>query len=1011
MNKHFITEKALKNRVLMILIALVTFVYGIYTYTILPRQEYPVVVAPAVIITVVYPGASAEDMENLVSTKVEDVSMKVNGFDSIKTVCNDNVSSSTVLFDLDLPTDELDASIDALRNDILDLKENELPKGVTNIYYSDDISDTSGLILTLTADERSNKELTQRAGELKDKLRNIEGVSNVKVSGDLDNQIEVVVDLNKLNNLNISLAELTEIINYQNTLIPIGNLEYEDDKIEITSSGKLENLDEIKNIIVNIDENGLITKLSDVATVDYAFDEESKSFYYNDKSAVIIDLYYEHGINITKVEKEIQTEIAEFTKTLPKDIELNTAINLADDVRNSVNNFTINLIQSILIVLIVVMVGMSFKNGIIVAVAIPLSISIPFIGMKLLGVDIQFVSLAALIIALGMLVDNAIVVSDSIQVELNKDVEKFEACVVGTKKVAFPVLTSTLTTVVMFAIFFVLPGTMLKFSSSLPTVVIIALFASYVVSLIITPIMCFYFMEKEVKKDDTGFKLKCRLFLRKFVHKTFDHKALTIVIAVLSLVFAIFALVKTDVTFMPKSEKPLVDIKIEVDSKTDIRKTQEMVEKVSEVISKQPETEFYLSTVGGTVPKYDFSTIPLADNINLGSFIVRIDLSESDLTKSQFVENLQNQINAEVGGNVKVTELAVLNNPKSEQIQVRLIGDNVNELDEYGAKILDELNKIEGVRNANLQSEHSQFSYYADYKNDTLNSYGLTKAEVSNEMNIAIMGREASTYRNDTLEYPIIVKSNVTSISDLENLKVKSSITKNKYTLKQFADITLKSNRTDINKYNGENTVVLTAIPQNGYSAIKIQSDLKKQIDKMNLENVKVVYEGDSDIMGEAISKLMQGAIIGVIVILIILYVQFKSIKSSLIIFTSMPFCLVGAMLGIHLFNATFDFYTILGIVSLIGVVVNNAIVLVDYIENERENLDIDSACKEAVSARFRPVILSSATSVLGMLPLAIGGSVLFRGLAIAFMCGLTVSMCFTFIVIPIIYSLFSKEV
>ncbi len=1011
MNDKFITRGAIKNRVLMLVMAVILFVYGIYTYIILPKQEYPVVDSPAVIITVVYPGASAEEIENLVTTKIEDAVMKANGFDKIETVCTENVSQSTVFFGLDLDTDILNSSINNLREDIFALEGTVLPDGVSNIYFSTDVTDTSGMIISMTSSERSNGELVQRMNELKDQLRHVSGVKNVKVEGGFDNQIEVLVDYNKLNNLSITLTEITQIIDYNNSLIPIGDIEYSNDKIKIKSDSNISSVDEIGNIIININEDGIITKLKDIAEISLSTDDNQKTYFFNGESAVILDLYYKTGIDITKTEKEIQKVINKFEETLPSDIDLNIAINLADDVRNSVSSFTINLIQSVLIVLVVVMIGMSFKNGIIVAVAIPLSISIPFIGMQLFGLEIQFVSLAALIIALGMLVDNAIVVCDSIQLYLNRGMERVDACVKGTKIVAFPVLTSTLTTVVMFAIFLGLPGTMLKFSISLPLVVITALVASYAVSMLITPIMCFYFMKVEENHEEKDSLInKLRNILMNMVDHAFKHKTITMAIAVAALVAAVVGMLNTSMTFMPKSEKLIVDIKVESGTNTDIRKTKEMVERVTEIVAEQPETEFYLTTIGGVAPKYDFSSMPKADNLNLGGLVVRVDMSDSKQTKSEFVENLQNTLNTEVGGDITVTELAVVNSPGTEQIQVRLTGKDIEVLNQYGEEIGAMLTDIEGARNVRVTDQIGNYTYFADYREDTLNSYGITKIEVSNELNIAIMGRESTVYRENTLEYPVVIKSNIDSIPSLENYKVKSSATNEKYAINQIADIYLKENVDKIARFNGERTVVISAIPLNGYSALDIQSELKRKVEKMGLTDVTVIYEGDNATMMDAIEKIASGAIIGVIVILIILYIQFKSFKTAFIILASIPFCLIGAILGIHLFNAAFDFYTILGIVSLIGVVVNNAIVLVDFIENERQDMDLDSACKEAVKARFRPVMLSTTTSVLGMIPLAIGGSILFRGLAIAFMCGLTVSMCFTFIVIPIIYSVACKE-
>jgi multidrug efflux pump subunit AcrB len=299
-------------------------------------------------------------------------------------------------------------------------------------------------------------------------------------------------------------------------------------------------------------------------------------------------------------------------------------------------------------------------------------------------------------------------------------------------------------------------------------------------------------------------------------------------------------------------------------------------------------------------------------------------------------------------------------------------------------------------------------------KNDKLNSNGLTKAEVQNEMNIALMGRTVTNYRKNGKEYPVVLKTDADDLSDLKQLKTKSSVTGGKYTLSQVADVGIKEDYTSISRYNGIRCTTVTANPASGKSAVEVQKRLKEYLEtlpKDELSGITIDYEGDMDMMDEIMTALLTGAAIGTFVIVMILFLQFYSIRKTIIILTTVPFGLIGSSFGLRLCNQNLSMFAMLGIISLIGVVVNNAIVLVDYMDNElKQGVDIDTACKTAVDKRFRPIILSTSTSVLGLIPLILSGNVLFTGMSIAFMFGLTTSLFFTLIVIPVLYSMLMKK-
>jgi len=1000
-----------RKKSLVLLLAAILLIFGVVCYLNLPKQEYPVIQIPLAVITTVYPGASAEDMEELVTKKIEDEAMAATGFDYCSSYSYDSVSMVQVFLELGLSESEQNQSLTDLRNKIDDLRETDLPSGVSYMNFTSDTGDTAGLILAFTGENRSNAELIQRAKDLRVTLREMPGVHKVEIDGEAKEQIEIIVDIAKLNRMNLSLAEIASLVTYQNNLLPAGDITFKSDKITVNTSGKFEEIEEIGNIILGGSaDSGAVTLLKDIAFIGKAPVDDTKLYRFNGEDAVLLNLYYQNGINMVSSSEAILEKVNEYKAGLPQDIGVHTVINLGNDVNNSISNFTVSVIQAVIIVLVVIMLGMSLRNGGIVAVAIPISIMVPFIVMSFMGIDVQFISLAALIIALGMLVDNAVVVSDAIQVRIDNDEKKLYACVNGVKSVALPVLGSTMTTVCMFIMFYFLPGMVYTFAFSLPTIVISALVASYLVSILVTPIMCYFLMKKS--KPPVAGKVtmldRFKGILSKLLNIAFKHKITTIISAIVMLAASACLLLTVNLEFLPKAEKSFVDIKITTTNMNDMRITEAAVDKAVEFVASQPETTFYLTAVGGTAPKYDFGSMPSPDSPNLGNVVLGFDLTQGDnrfKETAYFVDYIQTELDKFIPGvRVQVEELGIIPN-LTEPIQIRVTGDDFEAVNNAAALIEEEMKNTEGMTKVYGDRQIKTLSYFVDMQRTSLNGFGLTKAEVQNELNIALMGRETSTFRENTKEYPIVVKSNMQSTDDLANLMVKSSASGAKHQIGQIADIGIQEAYPLITRYNGRRSALVTASPGIGQSSITLQLSLLSKIDSMDLGDVSIDSDGDWGFLYDVLDGLITGAIVGLVGIILVLYMLFGSFRKTAIVICAIPFGFVGAFLGVSLLKPGFNLFTILGMLSLMGVVVNNAIVLVDYIDQERaKGIPIDAACKSAVTQRFRPVLLSTMTAVLGMLPLATGGNVLFRGMAVGFMCGDALAMFFTLIIIPVIY-------
>ncbi|MCD7778929.1 MAG: efflux RND transporter permease subunit, partial [Clostridiales bacterium] len=520
-NKNFVSG-LLERKLLVIVVVIMLFIAGGFSYYKMPKQHFPEVVLPVASVTVIYPGATAEDMEQLVSEKVEHVCMEIDGFDKCETTAADNYSVTSVTLGMDLSHAEVDDRFDELKEKMSEL-QSDLPSGVTSVSVNDEIMDTAGIILALTGDSVSTDELSERSKELSNELRLIDGVRKVDISGDVPSEVKITVNIDKLNDINVSLAELAEVIAYHNSTLPTGSIKVDGNDIKVTTSGQFESIDDIKNIVVSANEDYIITRLSDIADVRMEVPDDEGYYLYNDSRSTVLAVYFQEGLNVVSVGDEINEVIDTYNANLPEGISVNKIFMQPDQVQDSINSFLLNLAESIILVIIVIMIGMNFRNAVVVSVAIPLSIFINFICIYFMGYEIQFVSLASLIVVLGMLVDNGVVVSDAIQKNLDAGMERREAVVKGTSNMALPVFLSMLTTVLAFSSLLTLPGAYKQLAQTFPIVIICCLVASFLVSICVTPIMSFFFLKKTKESKSDKKPPSVRLYNRAFSY-AFNHK-------------------------------------------------------------------------------------------------------------------------------------------------------------------------------------------------------------------------------------------------------------------------------------------------------------------------------------------------------------------------------------------------------------------------------------------------------------------------------------------------------
>jgi multidrug efflux pump len=999
------------NRRITLFAIILSFIFGLYSYYIMPKQESPDISVTVALITTVYPGASAQDVESLVTRKIEDKVTEVEGYWRVSSNSQNNVS--VVLLELETGTD-VDKAWNQLRQKMDEL-QSDLPEECEEININTDLYKTAGMILSFSGEGYSYEELADFADELKNELIGIDGVSRIDISGKQEMEVCVEVDTVQLNRLPLSLEDVTGIIMAQGVEIPVGTLENENGKLTVKTQSSYLTMWDIENIIlITSEETGSVVRLKDIADVYYRLQDSSNMIKRNDENTVLLTGYFKENRNIIHIGKDLDRKIENFKNRLPDDVVVDKILYQPGDVDKSVKEFVTNLLEGIVFVIAVVFIGMGIRNAVIVSTSIPLSILLTLIGMRLLNIYIHQISIAALIIALGMLVDNAIVVSDAIQVRIDNGQEKMHACVEGAREVAIPVLASTLTTVGAFIPLLLLPGMAGEFVRSIPQIIIISLSASYIVAVFVSPVIAYIFFKPSKYAQR---KHRVRAFFGTLLKIALKRKKLTIAVLLPVVVLCVWMTSLLYLQFFPKADTNMIIIDIEHEHANDIAQTEILANQVTDILKRQEEITGYTVSIGDGLPKLYYSMAPPSKAQNYAQVMFTVDLKKMNRFKNneEFSNYLQDIIDGEIAQGTAAVKLLEQGEPIGAPVRLRVVGKR-DLTAQASERIMDELRTISGAYNVRDNYVDDSYSFTLNINADEALRMGITQYDVQKEFNIALMGAKAG-YLNESedneknsSQIPIRVVSDIKSPDDMRLFAVKSSATGRKVLLKQIADVGIESGISNIQKYNRVNSITIYADVRQGFSSTDIQKQLENRLEEIELGDVEVVFDGERESIFKYFGDIGILAIFAVFVIYMILLIQFRSFAQPFVVMATIPLSVIGSVIGLYLFRQPLSFTSLFGVVSLFGIVVNNAIVLVDYINVKKaEGMATDQACIDAVEKRFRPVMLTTITTVVGLVPLILSDSNLFRPMSISLASGLSLSTFLTLIIIPVVYAIVDR--
>lgn len=1003
-----IVKLLIKKRSQVIFFLFLIAFYGAYSYYVIPKQENPNTAVAAAVITTVYPGASPEEVESAVTERLEDAVAGLEHVDYYTSMSLESASAIILMYDMDVQMEEVESD---LRRAIEDVQPN-LPQMCQESSINTSVVTDNQFIISLSGADYTSQELQEYAKIIKDELMEVDGVSSITIDGQRTRQVAVELSIEQMKLYGISIENVLSLLQAQNLNIPSGSISYESGTINVNTPAVFESLRDIENTVVSGASDSLsFVKLKDIA--DIYIEDVDEFFYKQDgENAILLTGNFMEGKNAVNIGKDVRTVIDRLKEEVPEDINFHEVVYSPEDIDASITDFIVNLLESILLIVIVVMIGVRLRNAMVISVALPMSIVITFIVMNLLHIEFQFISIAALIVSLGILVDNAIVISEEIQQNLNKGKERVSAIVDAVKSTAIPVLTSTLTTMVTFSVIYIVPGAIGKVANTIPTVVIAALTASYCLAMFVIPVLAYYFFQPESAKKASREGIVRKGFTR-LLALGLRHRILTIIAAFGTLGIALILVLNLGMQFFPAASKPIIYLNLKGETMS-LSKTAELAAIAEDILKEEPLVDHYTTAVGKGLPSF-FLTVPTvtaADNVSQ----VMMQLNEEELEKYSDISDAARHIQALMDGaiagadvEVKCLEYSI---PTDARIVLNVTGTDMDKINGAADRLVAALEQIPGTENVRCTASQPQYQYRVKLDGEMLSGYGLLKYDVVKQLNTSLMGAAASTYSAGGADMDIVVRSNVASLEELYQLPISSSISETQVLLGQVAEVELESAIPVIDHYNGRRCVKVLSDVSPGYSSFTIENTLNRDyIPDMELDEIGIASMGEVKSMMDLVSDLGLGALAAVVVIYVILLLQFSNFKKPFIILSTIPLSMIGCCLGLFMLNMDIQVMALLGVVSLFGIVVNNGILLIEAMDElRRQGASLMDACRQAVAARFRPIMMSSTTTCIGLVPLIIAGDPMTAPMASVLLFGLLFSTVLTMVVVPVLYSLSVKE-
>ncbi|MDF1535571.1 MAG: efflux RND transporter permease subunit [bacterium] len=1013
-----LTNAAISRRSMVFFLMIVFFIVGLFSYVTLPRESNPDITIPIILVQTTYEGAASEDVENLITIPLERKLKSLKDIKEISSVSAEGVSMVMVEY---MPDVDIDDAMQKVR-DKVDQAKGELPDDLENdpAIIEINLSEFPIMKVAISADLGEHV-LKQIAEEFEDRFEEIPGVLEVDVTGIREREIRVEFDPDRMAAYKLSFTEILSLVRRENVNVPGGSIDLGRGKYMLRVPGEFTDPSEIDNLVLVV-RDGRPIYLKDVASIRDTFEDVVNYSRLNGRSSVTLSIKKRSGENIIEVSDRVFALLEAAKPLLPNGVQYTVTLNESKDIKRMVQELENNILTALVLILTVLFLFLGVRSALLVALAIPFSFFISFIVLQAMGITLNMVVLFSLILALGMLMDNAIVIVENIYRHLEEGKDRVEAAKIAAAEVGWPVIASTVTTLCAFGPLLFWPDIMGEFMSFLPRTLIIVLSASLFVALVINPVVASATLKAGGKRRDKnrdrtlvirGYRVLLRVAL--------NHRVAVAAIAIFMLLGTVAAYILSgpEVELFPETDPNRALVHIEAPQGTNLETTNGLALEVESIICCEDDLMYVTGEVGvgsdwGEGADARKATVSV-------EFVEREERLESSAV---VVDQIREMLLPVTGADIKV-EKERMGPPVGAPVEIEFIGADVEVLSglvERAKGLIAEIPGLVDVKD-DLSRAKPEIAFHIDREKATI--LGLSTIEISNTIKAAVNGWKIGDYREGEDEYGIIARlpeKNRQTINQIESLLI-PTVMGDPVPLSSVVTLEMRSGYGSIRHLDQKRLIRITANTA-GRSSIEVLRDVQARLGEMELPaGYSIDYAGDQEEQQNASAFLSKAFVAAIFLIFLVLLTQFNSFGQSLIVISSVVLSLMGVFWGLMITGMPFGIImTGIGVISLAGVVVNNAIVLIDYINLLRKDgMELPDALVTAGTVRFRPVMLTAITTILGLTPMAIGLSFDFRTfdlqvggetaqwwgpMAVAVIFGLAVATLLTLVVVPVLYSI-----
>ena len=1016
-----LTRIALDNSRVTLVALLVVGVLGLAGYRSLPRDSMPPFTIRAASVVTAFPGAGPERIESLITRRIEEAAQEL---PELKTVTSESVTGlSVVVVELEpeIPPGDLQAVWDRLRRKI-DTIRPDLPEGIHGPEVKDDgLGVVYGIVIGLTGDGFTFAELEEFARPLRDDLIKLPDASGVRISGIQEERIYLQFNDARMAELGLSAQKIRNNIAATNIVFPGGEVSLEEERLVLEPTGSYADLDDLAKTLIPVGQDGQVY-LGDITRIVREYETPMRRLVrINGQPGLSLSVALSEGANIIALGKEVDRLAAFHQARAPLGVAFNRVASQDFEVAKSVADFTGNLLQSVAVVLATMLLFLGLRTGLVVASLIPMTILATLFVMGLLGFGLNQVSLAALIMALGMLVDNAIVVSESIAVKMERGTGAREAAIESARELAVPLLVSSLTTSAAFLSFFLAPSIMGEMTAPLFSVITIALLSSWLLSLTLITLLAVFFLRVKPQPTGTGkSNLIERLngyyngLLLKALRRPWSFSAIIAGLFLLSLLgFGFLPFI-----FFPDSQRNLLTVNLNMPLGTRIEATAARVQMLEEYIAdsllvsppRRSGVTDWAAFIGEGPPSYDLGYQPGEGNPGFAHLLLNTTSGEDN---QWIIDRLDGFcFRSFPDAETRVSRLS--GGGGGSDVAVRITGPDPDGLFAIAGRIKQQLNAIPGTKNIGDDWGPKIKKVVVDIDPSRTRKAGLTNQDIALSLQAALAGFDMGAFREGDRSIPIVLRhesSQEVDVRQLESLNIFAQGSGINVPLGQVAQVTPQWQLPRIKRRGLNRTLTVTCDVGSGYTARDVTDALVPWLEEDRRswkQGYRYELGGESEESGDAMGAVLSKLPLSAFIILGLLILQFNSIRKTFIVLSTIPLGLIGVVAGLLVFGSFFGFFAFLGLISLAGIVINNAIVLLDRIQIEQERSG--RACVEAIVAaarqRFRPILLTTCTTTLGLVPLYLGGGLMWEPMAISIMVGLLFATVITLLFVPVLYKI-----